>query len=135
MSSAVAWVTNGRAMAPPACGCRIGVSTSTKFSAAMTCRRMASVLKRMSKTRRLSLLASRSTSRWRYLISAALTPCHLSGSGRSALDRISRPSTSTESSPLRLVITSPVTPTQSPRSTSASTSATSAEMRRAWNMS
>ena len=135
MSSAVAWVKNGRAMAPPACGCRIGVSTSTKSCASSRSRRMDRVLKRMSKTRRLSLLASRSTSRWRYLISAALTPCHLSGSGRSALDKISSSSTSTESSPRRLVITSPVTPTQSPRSTSASTAATSAEMRLAWNMS
>ena len=53
-------------------------------------RRMARVLKRMSNTRRLSSLASRSTSRWRYRVSASLRPCHLSGSGRSALDRISR---------------------------------------------
>ncbi len=96
---------------------------------------MDSVLKRMSKTRLLSLLASRSTSRWRYLVSASLRPCHLSGSGRSALDRISRPLTSTESSPRRLVITSPVAPTQSPRSTSASTAAASAGRWSARNIS
>ena len=125
VSSALAWVKNGRARAPPACGCRMGVSTSTKACASSRSRRMESVLKRMSKTRRLSLLASRSTSRWRYLVSASFRPYHLSGSGRSALARISRPVTSMDSSPRRLVITSPVTPTQSPRSTSASTAAAS----------
>ena len=65
MSSAFEWVKNGRAMAPPAWGWRIGVSTSTKCSASMWRRMAAMALNRMSNTRRLSGLASRSTSRWR----------------------------------------------------------------------
>ncbi len=135
VSSALAWVKNGRAIAPPACGCKMGVSTSTKCWASSRSRSTDSTLNRMSKTRRLSLLASRSTSRWRYLVSASFRPCHLSGSGRSALDRIWMSVTSMDSSPRRLVMTSPVAPTQSPRSMSASTAAASAGTLSARNMS
>ena len=53
----------------------------------------------MSKTRRESALASRSTSRWRYRVSSSLSPCHLSGRGRTALDSMDNATTSTESSP------------------------------------
>ena len=65
MSSALEWVTKGRAMAPPARVCRIGVSTSTNPSSMKVRRMDASVLKRTSNTRRESGFASRSTSRWR----------------------------------------------------------------------
>ena len=63
MSSALGWVRNGRAMAPPACGCRIGVSTSTKCSDSRSRRMAAMAMQRTSNTRRLSGLARRSTSR------------------------------------------------------------------------
>ena len=52
----------------------------------------------------------------------AVSPCHLSGSGRRALDSSHSPVTSTDSSPRRLVMASPSAPIQSPRSKLASTS-------------
>ncbi len=51
-------------------------------------------------------------------MSVSVSPCHLSGSGRTALDSSSNEATLTLSSPLRVVITVPCTPTQSPRSSS-----------------
>ncbi len=58
-------------------------------------------------------------------MSTSESPCHLSGSGRSALASSWKPSTFTESSPLRVVITVPSTPTQSPRSRASNASCTS----------
>ena len=51
-------------------------------------------------------------------MSGSVSPCHLSGSGRIDLASRSSRSTFTDSSPLRVVITVPCTPTQSPRSSS-----------------
>ena len=61
MSSALWCVMNGRAAAPPATACIIGVSTSTKPRSTRKRRSAAIVAKRISKTRRASSLAMRST--------------------------------------------------------------------------
>ena len=49
-------------------------------------------------------------------MSTSLSPCHLSGSGRTAFANSSTVSGLIDNSPLRVVITVPCTPTQSPRS-------------------
>ena len=49
-------------------------------------------------------------------MSVSVRPCHLSGSGRTALASSVNVSTLTDSSPVRVVMTVPSTPTQSPRS-------------------
>ena len=51
-------------------------------------------------------------------MSTSESPCHLSGSGRNALASNWNPVTFTDSSPLRVAITVPSTPIQSPRSSS-----------------
>jgi hypothetical protein len=61
MSSALWWVTKGRAAAPPGTGCRTGVSTSTKARASRNRRMALMAAKRISKTRRASSLTMRST--------------------------------------------------------------------------
>ena len=48
-------------------------------------------------------------------MSVSVSPCHLSGNGRRVSARITQSVTLMESSPLRVVMTSPVTPSQSPR--------------------
>ena len=59
-SSALWWVTKGRAAAPPAMGCIIGVSTST-YPRSSRKRRMADTIAlRRTKVRRTSGLATRS---------------------------------------------------------------------------
>ncbi|CAB4853296.1 unannotated protein [freshwater metagenome] len=71
---------------------------------------------RIRNARRASSLTMRSAYRWRKRVSVSVRPCHLSGIGRTALDSSSQRCTFTLSSPLRVVMTVPCTPTQSPRS-------------------
>ena len=63
--SALWWVTKGFAAAPPGMGCSIGVSTSTNPRSSMTSRMACMTAERMVKTRRVSSVTTRSTSRWR----------------------------------------------------------------------
>ncbi len=61
MSSALWWVTNGRAVAPPGIGCSIGVSTSTKPSSVSLRRIDAMISDRRRKAVRASSETQRST--------------------------------------------------------------------------
>ena len=62
MSSALWWVTNGRAAAPPAIGCIIGVSTSMKSRAVKNVAQVLDDLRRGGgRSSRTSSLAIRST--------------------------------------------------------------------------
>src|SRR3990170_3075700 len=66
MSRALWWVTNGRAVAPPATVCIIGVSTSRKSRFARKERMKETIRARRRKISRTSSLTIRSTYRWRY---------------------------------------------------------------------
>ena len=61
MSSALWWVTNGLAAAPPGITCSIGVSTSRNDSPTMKSRIAAMVLLRITNARRESSFMMRST--------------------------------------------------------------------------
>ena len=80
-------VTNGRAAAPPAIGCIVGVSTSTNPVSAMTLRNAAITFDRPRKTASDSGLLNRSTYRCRERCSTSVSPCHFSGGGSRLLPR------------------------------------------------
>ena len=61
MSSALWWVTNGRAVAPPGMGCSSGVSTSVKRRSISSLRSACITALRTAKTRREGSLTMRST--------------------------------------------------------------------------
>src|SRR5918999_3276842 len=111
-------VVNGRAFAPPATVCSIGPSTSTKPRSWRTSR---SARRRAARAARYRRGVS-SAIRWRYRRrcwrSGSLRPCHFSGSGRSDFVSIAQRSTKMDSSPRRVVPTSPIAAMMSPRSTS-----------------
>ena len=83
MPSALWWVTNGFAAAPPASIENTGVSTSMKSRAWSSSRSARVADDRTSNVRRDSSLAYRSTSRSRSRISDEVGPRCLSGDGRS----------------------------------------------------
>src|SRR5215218_3136615 len=122
VSRALWWVMNGRARAPPGTGLRIGVSTSVKPLASMDSRRDPTTRERSRKVSRAEGLTARSSSRWRERTSTSARPFHLSGRGRMALPSRYTSVALTDSSPLRVLMTGPWTPTQSPMSRSPTTS-------------
>ena len=65
MSNVLWWVTNGRAVAPPAIGWRMGVSTSTKPGGPQPLAQRLDHVLRSTRSWRVRSLAHRSTSRWR----------------------------------------------------------------------
>src|SRR5581483_3614291 len=101
------WVTNGRAIAPPAVGWSTGVSTSTKPRPSSTDRRARSTAARAPTTRRYSRSVARWRYRWRCCRSGSFSPCHFSGSGRRALLSMARRSAKIDSSPRFVVPTRP----------------------------
>ena len=109
---------NGRAFAPPCSPVSTGVSTSRKPREISVDRTDWTTAERVSASCRARGLTIRSTYRCLTRDSGSVSPACFSGSGRSDLAVIAKESASTESSPDREVITSPVTPTWSPRSTS-----------------
>src|SRR3990170_5707898 len=118
MSSALWWVVNGRAMAPPATGWSTGVSTSRNPRSSRyrrTTRRTVARARTISREP-----GSVASCRWRHLCcrSASFNPCHFSGRGRRDLVSMTRWLARIESSPFRVVITGPAAPTRSPRSIS-----------------
>ena len=121
MSSVLWCVTNGRASAPPASGCIIGVSTSRNPRASRNRRIPATTLARTSNTRRESGLTMRSRYRWRYRISTSCSPCHFSGRGWRHFARNVIPDAQTVSSFVLVRNTRPWTPTKSPKSSSLNT--------------
>src|SRR5829696_8051035 len=122
VSRALWWVTNGRARAPPGTGLRIGDSTSVKPRASMDSRRDPTTRERSRMVSRAEGLTARSSSRWRERTSTSARPFHLSGRGRRALPSRYTSVALTDSSPLRVLMTGPWTPTQSPMSRSPTTS-------------
>src|SRR3984893_18647333 len=74
----------------------------------------ATVFERAISTSRARAFVARSRYRWRCRRSASWRPERLSGHGRRDLARSSKPSTRIDSSPVRVVTTSPQAPTQSP---------------------
>ena len=114
-SSALWWVVNGRALAPPGIGWKMGVSTSIAPRSSKKERVSEIIRLLVLKASRASGVTQRSTYRCRYLVSVSLIPCHLSGKGRRASAKRTQESTRTLSSPRRVVMTTPVTPNQSPR--------------------
>ena len=131
-SSALWWVTNGRAAAPPAEDSSTGVSTSVKPRSTSVERTEATTAERTSKVWRVDGLAIRSRWRSRSRASVSASPRCLSGSARSAFDSSRTSVAATVSSPVCVVITVPATPIQSPRS-SASTSSNGLAQRLARN--
>ena len=116
-SYALEWVTNGRAFAPPCTRCSIGVSTS-RYPACTNVERSAWI--EAARTRSISRAAGftmRSRCRCRTSTSGSASPRCLSGSGCRHLAVSVQASAATVTSPRRVVITSPDTPTWSPRST------------------
>ena len=81
MSRALWCVVNGRAAAPPARGCIIGVSTSTNSRSSSTRRMDETIALRRWNVRIVSGLANMSTYRWRYRSSASERPWYFSGGG------------------------------------------------------
>src|SRR5215218_6400781 len=122
VSSALWWVTNGRARAPPGTGLRIGVSTSRNPRASIESRRDRTTLERARMASMAAGLTARSSSRWRERTSTSVRPFHLSGRGRRALPSRYTSVALTDSSPFRVLTTGPWTPTQSPTSRSSTTS-------------
>ena len=118
MSSALWWVAKGRAVAPPGIGCITGVSTSRKPRASRKARIVWMSRLRSRKTSRTPALTRRSTYRRRYRVSTSRRPCHFSGKGRTDFERKVQALTWTVSSPVRVRIRSPVTPTKSATSSS-----------------
>ena len=116
MSSALWWVTNGRAAAPPGIGCIIGVSTSRNPWPIMYARIAWIRRLRTANVRRASSLVIRSRYRWRYFCSWSARPWNFSGSGRSDLARSRTLEALTVSSPVRVLKSVPSTPRMSPRS-------------------
>ena len=117
MSRALWWVTNGRAVAPPATVCIIGVSTSRKSRVVRKERMKATIRARRRKISRTSSLTIRSTYRCRYRVSMSESPCHFSGRGRIAFASRRNLAASTVSSPVRVRKRGPSTQTMSPAST------------------
>ena len=83
--SALWWVVNGRAIAPPYSGCSTGVSTSMKPSSSRNRRIVEITRARVMNSRRASSFDSRSSSRWRKRVSTSDRPWCFSGGGRSDL--------------------------------------------------
>ena len=107
---------NGRAAAPPANVCSIGVSTSRKprrSSAERTARTTATLA---GNSARLGRTIDRHSAG---APASSLISLWATGRGRNALEMICQESASADSSPRRELITSPCTNTMSPRSTSA----------------
>ena len=69
-------------------------------------------------TSRTAGFTRRSTYRWRYRVSTSRRPCHFSGSGRTDFERNVHALTWMVSSPVRVRMRSPVTPTKSATSRS-----------------
>src|SRR3569833_1435810 len=111
-------VVNGRAAAPPWIGWSIGVSTSRYSCAFMWSRIARTVSLRSRAIRRASSLTIRSTYRWRTRASGSVSPACFSGSGRRHFEVSANRSAMIDSSPRLDVMTSPSTPTWSPRSMS-----------------
>src|SRR5215216_7214723 len=122
VSRALWWVTNGRARAPPGTGLRIGVSTSRKSRASIDSRSERTTRERSRMAATAAGLTARSSSRWRERTSTSVRPFHLSGRGRRALPSRNTSVALTDSSPLRVLMTGPWTPTHSPTSRSSTTS-------------
>ncbi len=118
MSSALWCVMKGRAIAPPAIGCIIGVSTSRYPRPVMNSRIAATMRPRVSNVRRESGLTMRSRYRWRYRISTSVRPCHFSGSGSRHLQRKCNRVAQIVNSLVFVRNRRPSTPTQSPKSSS-----------------
>src|SRR5882762_2839671 len=95
-------------------GCSIGVSTSMKPRSDSQRRISATVFERAISTSRARAFVARSRYRWRCRRSTSWRPERLSGHGRRDLASSSKPSTRIDSSPVRVVTTSPQAPTQSP---------------------
>src|SRR5207247_1432336 len=72
----------GLASAPPYSGCSTGVSTSRKPCSSSHPRTALTTAARFSNSSRVSGLAIRSSSRWRYRSSTSSSPWYLSGGGR-----------------------------------------------------
>src|SRR5579859_1955587 len=96
MSRVLWWVTNGRAAAPPAIGCIIGVSTSMYPRPSKNFLSSRTIRARVSKISRDLSVAIKSRYRMRYRSSMSVSPCHFSGSGSSAFDKKNSSSTQTE---------------------------------------
>jgi len=109
------WVAKGRAVDPVGMGFRMGVSTSKNPAAQHRSRSERRTSLRRVSERRVTSLAHRSASRWRYRRSKSAMPAHLSPKLCRAVASLVQVATRTDSSPRLVRTTSPLTPTQSPR--------------------
>ncbi len=134
-SSALWWVVNGRAAAPPYSGCSTGVSTSMKPSRSRNCLTAEITRARRMNSSRASSLAIRSSSRWRKRVSTSCRPWCFSGGGRSDLASRVKSVMRRVSSPRRERKATPSTPTRSPisRLRSRSRPASPSSSTRAWS--
>ena len=110
------WVKKGRAIAPPALGCSVGVSTSKKFSdvikVLISCKTLNLVL--------IAFLALSLTTKSKYLclnlVSLSFNPCHFSGKFLKDFVKRTKLFNSIESSPFLVFIIVPDAPAMSPTS-------------------